>query len=51
MKKSLFTSAIALLILAGCDDYNEKYFGDLDDKTAPSDIKAKEFTLFDAMVA
>lgn len=47
MKKSLFTSAIALLILAGCDDYNEKYFGDLDDKTAPSDIKAKEYTLAD----
>lgn len=49
MKKNLYISVFAsLLVLAGCDDYNEKYFGDLDPNTRPTDVKNIEYMLTDA---
>ena len=44
MKRNLFLSLTAVLILAGCD-YNDKYFDGLDDSTQPTDVKKIEYTL------
>lgn len=44
MKKNLFISLAALLMLAGCD-YNDKYFDGLDEISRPTDIKKIEYTL------
>lgn len=49
MKKNLYITVLAsLAVLAGCDDYNEKYFGDLDLNSRPVDVKNIEYTLTDA---
>lgn len=48
MKKYLYTGIVAMLALTACDDYNEKYFGDLDEGLKPTDIKKLEYTLTEA---
>lgn len=44
MKKNLFLSLSAALLLAGCD-YNDKYFDGLDDMTKPVNVIKENYTL------
>ncbi|NDV82969.1 choice-of-anchor J domain-containing protein [Bacteroides sp. 51] len=46
MKKSLFISISALLLLFGCD-YNDKYFDGLDEMSQPKDVFSKQYTLLE----
>lgn len=47
MKKNLYISMAAALILAGCD-YNDKYFDGLDELTKPSNVIKLNYTLTEA---
>ena len=47
MKKNLFLSMVAMLLLAGCD-YNDKYFDGLDEMTEPANVIKLNYTLIDA---
>lgn len=47
-KQTLYTCVAALLLLTGCEDFNDKHFEGLDGLVDPIDIKNLDYTLADA---